>query len=158
MTGLFTIDSFEAAAVIKLIIAAIFGGALGLEREITKHPAGFRTHVLVTLGSCCFMLLTFAMMSMPDMGAKIDPSRIVQGVITGMGFIGGGAIMKEGLNVRGITTAASLWVASAIGLLVSTGFFLLALFMTVLTLAVLIVSRALTKAMSIGKNGNGDQH
>ncbi len=104
------------------------------------------------------MLLTFAMMSMPGMGAKIDPSRIVQGVITGMGFIGGGAIMKEGLNVRGITTAASLWVASAIGLLVSTGFFLLALFMTVLTLAVLIVSRALTKAMPIGKNGHGDQH
>jgi len=125
--------------IVKLLIACILGGVIGLERELTKHPAGLRTHILVSLGSAAFVISGIFMAT--QTGIHADPGRIMQGVITGVGFIGAGAIMKDGLSVRGLTTAASLWVASAVGLLVGIGMLYLALALTVLSFLALLVSR-----------------
>jgi putative Mg2+ transporter-C (MgtC) family protein len=100
---------------LKLILTVIMGGLIGLERELTGHEAGIRTQILVALGSATFIIVGLS----SDM-SEGDISRIIQGVVTGLGFLGGGAIIKEGLNVKGLTTAASIWVTAAIG--VSVGF------------------------------------
>lgn len=134
------VGSFELNAAIKLVIACLLGGVLGLEREVTKHPAGLRTHILVALGSAGFMLMGFFLMQNLERTVVFDPGRVAQGVITGMGFIGAGAILKEGFSIRGITTAASLWVASAVGLLVASGAFAVAAFMTAVATATLLIS------------------
>lgn len=150
---MFAIDAFQLDGLIKLAIACVLGGILGMEREITRHPAGFRTHTLVALGSAGFMLLGFFLMKNLEGTYYSDPGRVVQGVITGMGFIGAGAIIKEGMSVHGITTAASLWVAGAVGLLVACGAMPLAIFMTLAALVILIISKRATRNLP-GKTGN----
>jgi putative Mg2+ transporter-C (MgtC) family protein len=102
--------------IIRLCVAALLGGVLGLEREIHGRPAGFRTHLLVSLGAAAFMLLSPIVAGMGQ-GVPADPGRIV----TGIGFLGAGAIVKEGITVRGLTTAACLWVAAAIGMTTGAG-------------------------------------
>src|SRR5690348_7809892 len=96
---------------LQVAVAALLGAAIGFEREIGSQPAGLRTHMLVSLGAGLFTLA----------GAEVmhtDPTRVAAQVVTGVGFLGGGAIFKEGLSVRGLTTAASLWVTAAAGLAV----------------------------------------
>jgi len=132
-------DAVDAAA--KLLLACLLGAVLGLERELTKHPAGLRTHVLVSLGSACFMIMGFSLTQTGDGQAVLDPLRVVQGIITGVGFIGAGTIIKAGLSVRGITTAASLWMASAVGIMVAAGRIPLAALAALLSATTLIVSR-----------------
>lgn len=138
-------NAFYYHAIIKLVVACVLGAILGLEREVTRHAAGLRTHILVTLGSAGFMLMSFFLMNNLEGVVVFDPGRVAQGVITGMGFIGAGAIMKEGLNVRGLTTAASLWVASAVGLMVACGALILAVFTTGLAVATLLISLPASK-------------
>jgi putative Mg2+ transporter-C (MgtC) family protein len=121
------------------------GGLIGLERSHRGRPAGFRTHALVCLSSSLLMLVTvYESHWMPrDAAARVvlDPTRLAQGIMTGIGFVGAGAIIKEGLTVRGLTTAASIWITAAIGILTGVGFYFAAVLGTVLTLGTLSAFR-----------------
>ena len=121
--------------------AALLAGALiGLERSYRGRFAGFRTHALVALASAMMMLASvFAEEWFPGLSDAFDPTRVAQGVMTGIGFVGAGAIIKEGLTVRGLTTAASIWVTAVIGILAGVGMYLAAACGTFLTLATLSV-------------------
>jgi len=114
----------------QIVLAAVLGAALGFEREVGAQPAGLRTHMLVSLGAALFTLAG------ADLG-RGDPVRVAAQVVTGIGFLGGGAIFKEGINVRGLTTAASLWVTAAIGLAVGLRAWLAAIAGTALAFGVL---------------------
>lgn len=121
--------------------AAVAGGLIGAEREYRASPAGFRTHILVGLSSGLLMLAAVHQLhwltDTPNDIIRIDPVRMAHGILTGIGFLCGGVIFKEGLSVRGLTTAASLWTTSALGILFGVGFYLLAVGATVATLLVL---------------------
>ena len=119
--------------------AALGAGALiGLERSYRGRFAGFRTHSLVCLASAMMMLASvFAEKWFPGVSDAFDPTRVAQGLMTGIGFVGAGAIIKEGLTVRGLTTAASIWVTAVIGILAGVGMYVAAAFGTFLTLATL---------------------
>lgn len=123
----------------RLILAAILGGMIGIEREIHGRPAGFRTHLLVTVGVCLMMAVSEAYylkygMLASDSVVRLDPGRVAAQIVTGIGFLGAGAIIKDGHAVRGLTTAACLWVAAGIGMAVGVGLYLPALFVTALSL------------------------
>jgi putative Mg2+ transporter-C (MgtC) family protein len=108
-------------AALRLVVAAAMGMAIGVERELREQAAGLRTHMLVAVGACLFTLVSaygFESSSEP-----VDPSRVAAQIVTGIGFLGAGAILREGLSVRGLTTAASLWVVAAIGMAVGLGMF-----------------------------------
>ena len=116
-----------AEALLRLLVAAGLGGAIGLERELRDHEAGFRTHLLVSLGACVFTLVsayawTDWTFSTPQ-GVVFDPTRIAAQIVTGIGFLGAGAIIVRGISVRGLTTAATLWVVAAIGMAAGTGYY-----------------------------------
>lgn len=119
---------------VRLLAAALLGAAIGLERERVGKPAGLRTHILVTLGTCVFVV------GCAGFGMNSDGlSRVIQGIVTGIGFIGAGSILKlnNERDVKGLTTAASVWIAAAIGVVVGLGGLGLAILATVLTLIVL---------------------
>ncbi len=126
---------------LRLIIALVIGGLIGLERTYHGRPAGFRTHALVCLSTSLLMLVTvYEALWFPGVAqgrVSLDPTRMAQGIMTGIGFLGAGTIMREGLSVRGLTTAASLWITAAIGILVGIGFYFPALSATGLTLGTL---------------------
>lgn len=130
---------------IHLVGALVAGGVIGLERSFHGRPAGFRTHTLVCLASSLLMLLTLYQSKwlpmVPIDTIRTDPTRMAQGIMTGIGFLGAGVIFKEGLSVRGLTTAASIWITAAIGILIGVGFYFPAILGTVLTLGILSVFR-----------------
>src|SRR3954451_8846491 len=119
----------------------LVGGLIGLERSLHGRPAGFRTHALVCVASALLMLVTVYqsewMTAVPLDAIRTDPTRMAQGIMTGIGFLGAGVIIKEGLSVRGLTTAASIWITSAIGILAGIGFYFPLVVSVVLTLGVL---------------------
>ena len=127
--------------ILRIAIAGLLGGLVGLEREISDQPAGFRTHILVSFGSALFTMAGAYGVSgfFEDGGDAIryDPTRIAAQVVTGIGFLGAGAILRQGITVRGLTTAASLWVTAAIGLAVGLGYIEGALAVSVGTIVVL---------------------
>ena len=127
------------------LAAALAGGALiGYERSFHGRPAGLRTHVLVCLASSLLMLVTVYEMHWVKTGPdeiRLDPTRMAQGIMTGIGFLGAGVIVKEGLNVRGLTTAASIWITSAIGILAGVGLYMPMAISVLMTLIVLSVFR-----------------
>ena len=131
--------------VFRIIAALVAGGLIGLERSHRGRPAGFRTHALVCLASSLLMLVTvYESHWFPrDSAARVmvDPTRMAQGIMTGIGFVGAGAIIKDGLTVRGLTTAASIWITAAIGILTGIGFYFAALIGTVLVLGTLSAFR-----------------
>jgi putative Mg2+ transporter-C (MgtC) family protein len=142
----------ENAVMLGRIFGALLVGALiGLERSFHGRPAGFRTHALVCVASALLMLVTVYQnewMTHVAMDAiRTDPTRMAQGIMTGIGFLGAGVIFKEGLTVRGLTTAASIWVTSAIGVLIGIGFWVAALIGSFATLAVLSVFRVIETSM-----------
>ena len=104
----------------KLSLAALLGGLVGLEREMHNQPAGLRTHMIVSIGACLVMLISIHVSEMSP--AKSDPGRVAAQVVAGVGFLGAGAIMRSGLSVRGLTTAACLWTVASVGLAVGCGF------------------------------------
>lgn len=122
---------------IRIVVAAVLGGAIGLEREIREHTAGFRTHILVSVGAAAFTLASSHGLE----GTGFDPNRISAQVVTGIGFLGAGAIIRYGVSVRGLTTAASLWAVAAVGLLTAQGFFSAALITTAVVILSLYVLR-----------------
>jgi putative Mg2+ transporter-C (MgtC) family protein len=128
-----------------LLWALVAGGIIGLERSFHARPAGFRTHTLVCLASSLLMLVPLYqwkwLPGIPIETVRTDPTRMAQGIMTGIGFLGAGVIFKEGLTVRGLTTAASIWVTAAIGILIGIGFYLPAMLVTALTLGTLSLFR-----------------
>jgi len=101
---------------VRLLVAAALGALIGAEREIHGHPAGMRTHLLVSLGSAIFTVLSIYGFQGGPGSAPTDPSRVAAQIVSGIGFLGAGAILKDGASIRGLTTAASLWATAAIGL------------------------------------------
>ena len=126
--------SLPLQLVIRLLAAVLLGALIGYERELRAKNAGVRTHIMVALGAALFMIIS--QHGFPD-AAKFDAARIAAGVVTGIGFIGGGIIMKRKHDVSGLTTAASLWVTGAVGLSAGCGMFEVAILATVLVLACL---------------------
>jgi putative Mg2+ transporter-C (MgtC) family protein len=126
--------AFQADVSLRLVAATLFGAAIGLEREVHGHPAGMRTHILVSLGSAVFTVLS--MYGFPQVAGSgpSDPSRIAAQIVSGIGFLGAGAIVKYGPNVRGLTTAASLWLVAAIGLASGAGAYFVAAIGTLLAI------------------------
>ena len=127
---------------LRIILAMVLGGAIGLERELADKTAGLRTHISVALGCCLFALVSaysfdyFGSIARNDSSYSVDVTRIASSVAAGIGFLGGGAILKHGATIRGLTTAASLWVTAAIGVAVGFGQF----FMATLSTAALLVA------------------
>jgi putative Mg2+ transporter-C (MgtC) family protein len=114
-------------ALLRLALAAVLGGVVGIERELREREAGLRTHLLVALGSALFTIVSaYGFHAFLSSGANVvraDPTRIAAQIVTGIGFLGAGAIIRQGLSVRGLTTAATLWVVAAIGLAVGAGYY-----------------------------------
>ncbi len=127
----------------RLILSVFLGGFIGLERQMHKRTAGLRTHILVCLGSCLIMLTSIYIFDIYKNQVSLDPARIAAGVITGIGFLGAGAIIREKEGIKGLTTAASLWLVAGIGLAVGCGFFLAGAFTAVLALIALFFLRYL---------------
>ncbi len=109
---------------IRIVLSCILGGLIGLERESVNRPAGFRTHILVCMGATLVMLTGIFMFNTYSDVSNLDPTRLGAQVISGIGFLGAGTIMREGLTVKGLTTAASLWAVACIGLATGSGFYL----------------------------------
>ena len=129
---------------IRLVVAVLVGASIGGERYYHGRPAGFRTHALVCTASSLLMLVTVYdshwVRTSTEM-VRLDPTRMAQGIMTGIGFLGAGVILKEGLSVRGLTTAASIWITAALGILTGIGFYLPLLLATILTIMILSVLR-----------------
>lgn len=133
-----------------LFVATVAGGLIGLERSYHGRPAGFRTHTLVCVASSLLMLVTMYQgkwFAGAIETVRVDPTRMAQGVMTGIGFLGAGVIMREGLTVRGLTTAASIWITAAIGILAGVGFYSAVVMASVITLGVLSVFRKIESKM-----------
>lgn len=139
------LPAFDAHIVLRLILSMLLGLVIGIEREITNKTAGLRTHILVCLGSTVFTILSIYGFACDNPNDAIrlvhDPSRIAAQIVTGIGFIGGGAILHYGMNVYGITTAATLWVTASIGMAVGAGSYSIAAFATFFTFIVLFLIR-----------------
>ena len=123
-----------AEVLLRLVVAAGLTGAVGLEREFRERAAGLRTHIMVGVGSALFTLVSaYGFNAFLQSGASVvraDPSRVAAQIVTGIGFLGAGAILRQGLSIRGLTTAAGLWVAAAIGMAVGAGYYSAALIAT----------------------------
>ncbi|WP_449810102.1 MgtC/SapB family protein [Metabacillus arenae] len=125
----------------RVILTAILCGFIGLEREMKQHPAGFRTHLLVGVGACLMMLLSlygFEEYLDDYSNVQFDPARIPSYVISGIGFLGAGTIMVKGATIKGLTTAASIWIVAGLGLVIGAGMYSIALFTTFVVLLSLI--------------------
>ncbi len=144
-------DLSTTEALLRLLAAALLGGAIGFERELRDHEAGFRTHLIVSLGACVFTLVsayawtdwTFS----TEAGIVFDPTRIAAQIVTGIGFLGAGAIIVRGVNVRGLTTAATLWACAAIGMAAGTGYYAVGFGATLLVLVSLGPLRLVSRRM-----------
>ena len=149
MSG-FELDLFIVG---KLVLASLLGGIIGLEREIHGRPAGFRTHLLVSLGSCLFVVTSIQFYSQygnfsGSGPVGVDPGRVAAQVVTGIGFLGAGAIMREKGSIRGLTTAACLWIAAAIGLSCGVGMYAISLVVTLLALVSLLLLKKVENALN----------
>ena len=129
----------DVNAVLRLVLAFIAGALIGLERESHSKPAGFRTYIIISLGACLLMLLSIYIPQTFMDFKNGDPGRIAAGVVTGIGFLGAGAIMRFGLTVKGMTTAASIWAVAAVGMAIGAGFYVAALAAVLILLIVLHV-------------------
>lgn len=140
----FLSNSIELTIVVRVLLAVLLGFVLGLEREMYKRPAGLRTHILVCIASCLIMLVS---MYGFDSG---DPGRVAAQVVSGVGFLGAGAIMREdkGNGIKGITTAATIWMSAMLGLACGNGFYFGAVLVTVCALVILTILRGFEAKIS----------
>jgi putative Mg2+ transporter-C (MgtC) family protein len=138
----------DLALVLRLLLAAFLGASIGVEREMHDHPAGIRTHLLVALGSALFTILSIE--GFPStIGIATDPSRVAAQIVTGIGFLGAGAILKYGPTVRGLTTAASLWAVAGIGMAAGAGLPFLASAATIIVIVSLWPLRVVSERIEI---------
>lgn len=137
----------EWIVMFRLIMAAVLSGMIGFEREFHGRAAGFRTHILLCVGSTLIMLTSLHIFDVFYTKVPVDPARIAAGVITGIGFLGAGTIMHSRSAVRGLTTAASLWVVAGIGLSVGSGLYFASIFATLLAIVTLMLFSRLEHAM-----------
>jgi putative Mg2+ transporter-C (MgtC) family protein len=129
----------------RILLAAVIGGLIGIEREVNNRPAGLRTHVLVTLGATLIMLISIDGFDTLKTSGEADPARLAAQVVSGIGFLGAGTIMRTGANISGLTTAASLWVSAGIGLGIGAGYYLGTIFTAVIVLLTLMSLRILER-------------
>lgn len=141
--------AFQMDILIRLLVAALVGAGLGLEREVHGHPAGMRTHMLVALGSAVFTVLSIYGFPSSAGVPAADPSRISAQIVTGIGFLGAGAIIKYGTSIRGLTTAASLWVVASLGLASGAGAYFVAGAGTLIALLALWPVRVLASKLEL---------
>jgi putative Mg2+ transporter-C (MgtC) family protein len=132
-------------------VAALCGGLIGVERELKNKPAGFRTNILICLGSCIYMAAGLLVTG------NVDPTRIAAQVVTGIGFLGAGCIVQSGNHVRGLTTAATIWVVAAIGIVAGAGYPVLALILSVIVITTLAALRRV-EARLFDPDGPDDYH
>jgi putative Mg2+ transporter-C (MgtC) family protein len=130
-----TVQTLQLDLVFRIVLGFFLGGALGLEREWRDKPAGLRTHMLVGGGAAMYTVASYALWGSFDVPR--DPARIAAQVVVGVGFLGGGAILRSGLSVIGLTTAATIWVAAAVGMLAGGGGYSLAIAGTLMSVLVL---------------------
>ena len=137
------------ALLIRLVLAACLGGAIGLNREWEQKPAGLRTHALVGLGSALFALVGLALVQDGSVHDASAPSRVLQGLVAGVGFIGGGAILRRGDSgiVEGLTTATSIWIVAAVGVSAGLGMWRSALTAVVIALVILTAGEVIDRAV-----------
>lgn len=135
---LYTHIQLYGETILKIVLAVILGGLIGIERESINRPAGFRTHILVCVGSALVMETSEYIFRAYNGLVNIDPSRLGAQVISGIGFLGAGTIIRDGVTVKGLTTAASLWTVSCIGLTIGAGFYSGAIITSIIVYFVLI--------------------
>ncbi len=141
--------SFNWTQAGQITLAAVLGGIIGIEREWRGRPAGFRTNILIALGSCLFTILSIE--GFPVKGNAQDTARIAAQVVSGIGFLGAGALLQTRNKTKGMTTAATIWLVAAIGMAVGVGAYFLAVFTTLLTAVVLQLLRPVSKL--VGEEG-----
>lgn len=127
--------SFDWDAFWRITLAAFLGGLVGTERELKGHPAGLRTNILVSVGACLFTVLSIK--GFPLVGAAQDTARVAAQVVTGVGFLGAGAVIQTKRDVHGLTTAATIWMVAAVGMAAATDLYAIAIATTVITMVVL---------------------
>lgn len=132
--------------VARLALAALLGGLVGVEREYSGHSAGLRTNILVAVGSCLFTILSIV--AFPSDSPNRDTARVAAQIVSGIGFLGAGAVFRDGDRVRGLTTAATIWLMAAIGMAAGAGDYFLAVAAVIITLVVLVVLAPLSEALS----------
>jgi len=140
---------FFLEALVRLLLAAILGGFIGFERETENKPAGFRTNMLVCIGSALVMITSEFVFQRYSGQTSLDPTRLGAQVISGIGFLGAGTIIRDGLHVRGLTTAASMWVVACVGLAVGIGFYAGAIISTLFIYLILIAMKKLQEHIKV---------
>jgi putative Mg2+ transporter-C (MgtC) family protein len=147
-----------SVVLLRLVIAAGLGAAIGLERELREREAGLRTHTLVSVGSALFTLVSaYGFNEFVRSGQAVDPTRIAAQIVTGIGFIGAGAIIRQGLSIHGVTTAATLWVVAAIGIAAGAGYYAAAAIATALVIVLLEPLRFMAARLGLRPRGSQRQ-
>lgn len=141
--------AYTIEILLRLLLAGLLGGVIGYEREHTNRPAGFRTHILVCVGSALVMVTSEFIFDKYGATSNIDPARLGAQVISGIGFLGAGTIIRDGFNVRGLTTAASLWAVSCVGIATGIGFYGGAVAATILIFLTLITLKKAEKHFAV---------
>lgn len=152
-------DLTEWESLIRLGLAAVLGGIIGYERETLDKSAGLRTHMLVSLGAALFMVASILIVqdfTEANTESRLDPTRIGSTIVTGIGFLGGGIIFRQEDRVHGLTTAAGLWVAAAIGLSCGAGYYIIASGSAVLTIVILGLIRPVEKRIDARRGSDND--
>jgi putative Mg2+ transporter-C (MgtC) family protein len=139
--------TFSWPQMIQVLVAALLGGLIGLEREWRGHEAGFRTNMLIAMGACLFTIVSIHGFPLAGSTAR-DTSRVAAGVVTGIGFLGAGAIIQSRKSIKGMTTAATIWLVAAIGMTVGVEAYVLAVFSSAITFIILRFLRPVSKTVS----------
>ncbi len=138
--------------ILRLALAAVLSGVIGFEREVHGRAAGLRTHILVCVGSALIMLTSLYIFDIYISRVSLDPTRLATGVITGIGFLGAGTIIRSGASIKGLTTAASIWAVAGVGLAVGCGFYIGAFATTAIMLIALLFLRKVEDTVTTKKS------
>ena len=147
----FTINPLDLELILRIIVSVALGAIIGFDREKKQKPAGLRTHIFVCMGACLFTISSFSISSSESIGIY-DVTRIAAGIVTGISFIGAGSIIASKGDVRGLTTAASLWVVAGIGLMVGFGNFLIPIVVAIISFIILRLDSIEKKKINNHKN------